>query len=209
MLKELNTMNKTDWQSITDSIISSEQGRKPTLLLHACCAPCASASLEYLTEFFSVDVFFCNPNISSAVEFEKRLVELKRFVGEAPFTKGVNVIFEDYEHNEFLNISKGLETLPEGGGRCAECFRLRLKKSAEIAESRGYNYFATTLTISPLKNSEVINGIGYEVSENKKVKYLPTDLKKRGRYQRSIVLSKEYGLYRQNFCGCEFSFNKV
>lgn len=197
-------MNKLNFQALTDREIEKLNGRKATLLLHACCAPCSSASLEYLTKYFDITLFFYNPNISSAKEFGKRLDDLKRFTEECPFARGIKIISPEYNHGEFLNIAAGLETAKEGGERCEKCFRLRLNKTAEQAGTLGFEYFATTLTISPLKNAEKINLCG-EAAVVGNVIYLPTDLKKRERYKRSIELSKEYGLYRQSFCGCEFS----
>lgn len=197
--------NRKNFQIETDKIIKELKGRKPRLLLHACCAPCSSASLEYLAEYFCTDVFFYNPNISDNGEFSKRLSELERFVTEAPFAADIKVTASEYRHSEFLEAAAGLETVPEGGARCEKCFMLRLEKTAEQAKKLGYEYFATTLTISPLKNPDIINACGEKAAENAELLYLPTDLKKRGRYQRSIELSKEYCLYRQNYCGCEFS----
>lgn len=200
-------MNKPNFQALTDREIERLNGRKARLLLHACCAPCSSASLEYLVQYFDITLFFYNPNISSAEEFGKRLNELKRFTEECPFAKGIKIISPEYNHLEFLNVVTGLENAKEGGARCEKCFRLRLNKTAEQAEKSGFEYFATTLTISPLKNAEKINLCG-EGAVVGNVIYLPTDLKKRERYKRSIELSKEYGLYRQSFCGCEFSRNQ-
>lgn len=197
-------MNKLNFQALTDREIEKLKGRKASLLLHACCAPCSTASLEYLVKYFDITLFFYNPNISSEEEFKKRLNELKRFTEECPFAKGIKIISPEYNHLEFLNIAEGLENAKEGGARCEKCFKLRLKKTAEQAEKSGFEYFATTLTISPLKNAEKINLCG-EAAVVGNVMYLPTDLKKRERYKRSIELSKEYGLYRQSFCGCEFS----
>lgn len=200
-------MNKPNFQALTDREIERLNGRKASLLLHACCAPCSSASLEYLVQYFDITLFFYNPNISSAEEFGKRLDELKRFTEECPFAKGIKIISPEYNHREFLDAAAGLESAKEGGERCEKCFRLRLNKTAEQAEKSGYEYFATTLTISPLKNAEKINLCG-EAAIVGNVMYLPTDLKKQERYKRSIELSKEYGLYRQSFCGCEFSKNQ-
>ena len=200
-------MNKPNFQALTDREIEKLNGRKATLLLHACCAPCSTASLEYLAQYFDITLFFYNPNISSAEEFGKRLDELKRFTEECPFAKGIKIISPEYNHLEFLNVVTGLENAKEGGARCEKCFRLRLNKTARQAEKSGFEYFATTLTISPLKNAEKINLCG-EAAVVGNVIYLPTDLKKRERYKRSIELSREYGLYRQSFCGCEFSKNQ-
>ena len=200
-------MNKPNFQALTDREIEKLKGRRASLLLHACCAPCSSASLEYLAKHFDITLFFYNPNISSAEEFEKRLNELKRFTEECQFAKGIKIISPEYNHLEFLNVVTGLEKAREGGERCEKCFRLRLNKTAEQAAKLGFEYFTTTLTISPLKNAEKINLCG-EAAVIGNVVYLPTDLKKRERYKRSIELSREYGLYRQSFCGCEFSKNQ-
>lgn len=198
-------MNKPNFQALTDREIEKLNGRKATLLLHACCAPCSTASLEYLAKYFDITLFFYNPNISSAEEFQKRLCELERFVKEAPFANGIKIISPEYNHGEFLSAAAGLENAKEGGARCEKCFELRLNKTAEQAAKQGFEYFATTLTISPLKNAEKINLCGEDAAVAGNVLYLPTDLKKRERYKRSIELSSEYGLYRQSFCGCEFS----
>ena len=199
-------MNRINYDRETDKIIADckARGIKPKLLLHACCAPCASACVERLAPYFEVTLFFYNPNISSADEFQKRLCELERFVKEAPFASGIKIISPEYNHGEFLSAAAGLENAKEGGERCEKCFRLRLNKTAEQAGALGFEYFATTLTISPLKSAEKINLCG-EAAVVGNVIYLPTDLKKRERYKRSIELSSEYGLYRQSFCGCEFS----
>ena len=198
-------MNKPNFQAFTDREIEKLNGRKATLLLHACCAPCSTASLEYLAKYFDITLFFYNPNISSAEEFQKRLCELERFVKEAPFANGIKIMSPEYNHGEFLSAAAGLENAKEGGERCEKCCRLRLNKTAEQAAKQGFEYFATTLTISPLKNAEKINLCGEDAAVAGNVLYLPTDLKKRERYKRSIELSSEYGLYRQSFCGCEFS----
>ena len=198
-------MNKPNFQALTDREIEKLNGRKATLLLHACCAPCSTASLEYLAKYFDITLFFYNPNISSAEEFQKRLCELERFVKEAPFANGIKIISPEYNHGEFLSAAAGLENAKEGGERCEKCFRLRLNETARQAAKLGFEYFATTLTISPLKNAEKINLCGEDAAVAGNVLYLPTDLKKRERYKRSIELSSEYGLYRQSFCGCEFS----
>ena len=200
-------MNKPNFQALTDREIEKLKGRRASLLLHACCAPCSSASLEYLVKYFDITLFFYNPNISSEEEFNKRLSELERFTKECPFAKDIRVISPEYCHAEFLNAVTGLEGAKEGGERCEKCFALRLNKTARQAERLGFEYFATTLTISPLKNAEKINLCG-EAAVIGNVVYLPTDLKKRERYKRAIELSREYGLYRQSFCGCEFSKNQ-
>ena len=177
----------------------------PSLLLHACCAPCSSACLEYLNGNFDMTVFYYNPNISPESEFQKRLSEEKRLVSEMPLSKEIKVIEGEYNYADFLEAVKGLEDVPEGGERCFACYRLRLEKTAELAKEQGFDYFCTTLSISPLKNSQKINEIGEAVAEKYGVKWLPSDFKKKEGYKRSIELSRQYGLYRQNFCGCVFS----
>lgn len=182
-------------------------GAKRRLLLHACCAPCSSYVLEYLTSCFDITVYFYNPNITSREEYSKRLSELYRLVSLIPHENLIEVIDGDYEPERFLELSRGLETLPEGGARCFSCYRLRLEKTAEYyAARRGdFDYFATTLTVSPHKNAEKLNEIGFELADKYSLKWLPSDFKKREGYKRSIELSRLYGLYRQDFCGCEFS----
>lgn len=177
--------------------------RKPTLLLHSCCAPCSSYCIEELVKFFRLTVFYYNPNIDTDEEYEKRKNEQKRFIAE--FAPEVEFIGEEHESEEFYKAVKGLENEPEGGKRCRVCFVLRLSKTVEKAKENGYEFFATTLTISPLKNAKVINEVGFELERTYGVKYLPTDFKKRGGYLRSTVLSQRYGIYRQNYCGCVFS----
>lgn len=177
---------------------------KKSLLLHACCAPCASYPLEELEDIFETTVFFYNPNIATDEEFQKRLTELKRLI------KNRNIELEEngYDHHSFLKTVKGMENLKEGGLRCHECFRMRLRETARLAKEKGYDYFSTTLTLSPLKNSQVINQLGEQIAKEEGVNFLNCDFKKRGGFLRSTELSKEYNLYRQNYCGCEFSKRK-
>lgn len=186
-----------------EKIIKSNGDKKPSLLLHACCAPCSSYVLEYLHSHFNITLFFYNPNIYPKDEYQKRLDELKRLVLEMELD--IKIIEADYEPNEFFEISKGLEKLPERGERCKRCYRLRLEKAAAQASKGGYDYFCTTLSISPHKNAEWINEIGNELSDAYGVQFLPSDFKKKNGYIRSIELSRKYNLYRQNFCGCVFS----
>lgn len=181
---------------------NEREGITPSLLLHACCAPCASYPLEFLSPYFDITLLYYNPNITEKEEYEKRLEELRRLAHEF----GANVIDGGYSENTFFGAVKGLEREPERGSRCKICFELRLEKTAEIAE-KNYDYFATTLTLSPLKNATLINEIGSALKVNS-TKYLPTDFKKKGGYLRSIELSKKYDLYRQNYCGCVFSKRK-
>lgn len=198
-------MNKINYQKETDSVIESLNGTVPTLLLHSCCAPCSSYTLEYLSRYFSITVFYFNPNISPKAEFDKRFAEQKRLIETLPSENKISLICGDYNYDEFLNIARGYESVPEGGERCFRCYRMRLEKTAELAKQNGFDYFCTTLSISPLKNSQKINEIGFDVAEKYGVKWLPSDFKKREGYKRSIELSREYDLYRQNFCGCVFS----
>lgn len=198
-------MNKINYQKETDSVIESLNGTVPTLLLHSCCAPCSSYTLEYLSRYFSITVFYFNPNISPKAEFDKRFAEQKRLIEALPSENKISLICGDYNYDEFLNIARGYESVPEGGERCFRCYRMRLEKTAELAKQKGFDYFCTTLSISPLKNSQKINEIGFDVAEKYGVKWLPSDFKKREGYKRSIELSREYDLYRQNFCGCVFS----
>ena len=200
-------MNKINYQRETDRIVArlEAEGRRERLLLHVCCAPCASYVLEFLTQHFDVTVFFSNPNIADPVEYQKRLDELYRFCAEAPFCRGVTVVPDDCPPARFFDAAAGLEDEPEGGARCDRCFRLRLSRTADYAQANGFPLFATTLTVSPHKDPVLINGIGADEAARCGVGYLPSDFKKRGGYQRSIVLSREHGLYRQDFCGCPFS----
>lgn len=192
-----------NYQKELDLLISSLD-KKPRLLLHACCAPCASYVLEYLSEYFDITLFFYNPNIDSTFEYEKRKLELERLVFEMGL-KNIKIINGDYCPQLFLNISRGLENEPERGARCNKCFYLRLEECAKLAKEENFDYFCTTLSISPHKNAALLNKIGEELAEKHGVSYLPSDFKKKGGYLRSIELSNKYNLYRQNFCGCRFS----
>ncbi|MCD8238323.1 MAG: epoxyqueuosine reductase QueH [Clostridiales bacterium] len=200
-------MNKVNYQKKLDLIIEEnlKKGRLPSLFLHACCAPCSTYCLEYLSRFFDITVFYYNPNISPQEEYEKRVGEIKRFITEFPAENKVKLMLGDYDPKVFFEAAKGFEAVPEGGERCFRCFRLRLMKSAEKAAKLGYEYLTTTLTISPLKNAEKLNEIGEECAEKYSIKWLPSDFKKKNGYKRSIELSREYNLYRQNFCGCVYS----
>lgn len=200
-------MNKINYQKLLDGIIeeNSKNGVVPKLLLHACCAPCSSYCLEYLSNFFEITVFYYNPNIFLKEEYEYRLCEEKRLISLMEFKNPVNIVDGEYNPNDFYTAVKGLEKEPEGGKRCEKCFRLRLEASAKEAEKLGCDYFATTLTISPLKNAQLINTIGEEIGQKYGVKWLFSDFKKKEGYKRSIILSKKYELYRQNYCGCIFS----
>ena len=197
-------MNGKDFNALMKEEIKSFGGEKPKLLLHACCAPCSSAVLERLVLFFKITVFFFNPNITDGDEYELRFSELKRFVSER-YGEKVEVAGGRYRPEEFFEAAKGFGKEPEGGKRCEICFALRLYKSAEYAAKNGFGLFCTTLTVSPHKNAETINRIGEKAGEKNGVKFLPSDFKKENGFVRSTVLSKEYGLYRQDYCGCIFS----
>lgn len=196
-----------NYSKYTENVIekNSKQGIKPQLLLHVCCAPCSSYVLEYLNEHFEITAFFYNPNISSSEEFNHRAEELNRFVHEFPLTNIPKVYVEPYNHQEFTEVIKGKEDLKEGGARCFDCYKLRLVKTAEYAKEHGFDMFTTTLSISPHKRADWLNEIGHELSEEYGIEYLYSDFKKKNGFKRSTELSKEYNLYRQSFCGCEFS----
>lgn len=180
-------------------------GTTPTLLLHCCCAPCSSSVLERLTSHFSVTVFFFNPNIYPEGEYHHRLTELKRLIAEQPYSNPVNIIEAEYDPRVFFNVAKGLEDCPERGERCKICYRLRLERTAREAKSRGFDYFTTTLSVSPLKDAQVLYEICRGLSDEYGVATIPADFKKKDGFKRSIELSSQYALYRQNFCGCVFS----
>lgn len=200
-------MNKVNYQKETDKIIKKieEEGSAPKLMLHSCCAPCSSYTLEYLSDFFEISVFYYNPNIYPKEEFEKRFAEQKRLIEALPAKNRISLIKGEYNPNDFFEIAKGLENAGEGFERCFKCYRQRLEKTAEIAKENNFDFFCTTLSISPLKNSQKINEIGFETAERFGVKWLPSDFKKKEGYKRSIELSREYDLYRQDFCGCIYS----
>lgn len=201
-------MNKINYQKELDKIIDDIGNSTPRLFLHSCCAPCSSYTLEYLSQYFNITVFYYNPNISPKAEFDKRYLEQKRLIETMPTKNRVELVQGDYCYQDFLDIAKGLENVPEGGERCFKCYRMRLEATAKIAKEQGFDYFCTTLSISPLKNSQKINEIGYEIEKEYGIKWLPSDFKKREGYKRSIELSREYNLYRQNFCGCVYSKEK-
>ena len=193
-----------NYQLETDKIIKSLD-HAPTLLLHACCAPCSSYVLEYLTDYFKVTVFFYNPNITEKDEYEKRKNELKRLISEKKFKYEVNMIDGDYSPQLFFDMARGMENIPEGGERCFKCYEMRQRETAGLAKKLGFEYFCTTLSVSPHKNAAKLNEIGEALSREFGVPYLYSDFKKRNGYKRSIELSAEYDLYRQNYCGCIYS----
>ncbi len=179
----------------------------PKLLLHSCCAPCSSRVIEYLTNYFDITIYYYNPNIEPFEEYNLRKEEEIRFIKEFPHHNKLDIIDCDYDNNLFKDITKGLENVKEGGIRCFKCYLLRLRNTALKAKELGYDYFGTTLTVSPYKNSQVLNKMGYNLEREIGIKYLPSDFKKNNGYKRSIELSKEYNLYRQNYCGCIYSQN--
>lgn len=198
---------KQNYQLLLDETLKlvSQQNVKPKLLLHACCAPCSSYVLEYLSDFFDITLLFYNPNISPESEYDFRAEELKRLINEMPLPNKPKMVVCDYDSKPFYEMAKGLEDLSEGASRCFLCYELRLKQAAKYAKENNFDYFCTTLSISPHKNAQKLNEIGKNLSDEYGVKYLFSDFKKKNGYIRSIELSGEYNLYRQNYCGCEFS----
>lgn len=177
----------------------------PKLLLHSCCAPCSSHVISVLTNYFDITILYYNPNIEPFEEYKKRKQEEIRFINEFPNKNKLDIIDCDYDNNIFHEMSKGLEQEKEGGARCVKCYHLRLDKTASIAKELNYDYFATTLTVSPLKNSEKLNTIGLFLENKYNIKYLVSDFKKKEGYKHSIELAKKYDLYRQDYCGCIYS----
>lgn len=205
-----NTRNyQKELDKILDQLIKDESKKGQRLLLHSCCAPCSSYVLEYLRQYFRITVFYYNPNISMEPEYRKRVEEQKRLIAayNAQEQEGyqIDIIEGDYEPAAFYGIAKGLEMCPEGGERCFACYELRLLKTAILAREGQYDYFSTTLTISPLKNAQKLNEIGERLSAEYKTPWLVSDFKKKNGYKRSIELSAEYDLYRQDYCGCIYS----
>ncbi len=182
-----------------------QEGRVPRLLLHACCAPCSSAVLEYLSQYFAITLLYYNPNIAPLEEYQKREAELRRLVSQMKFTHPVELLPCQYDGQAFVQAARGLEGEPEGGKRCEACFRLRLRYAAQEAARLRFDYYTTTLSISPMKNAPLLNQLGEEIGREFGVAHLPSDFKKKDGYKRSVQLSKEYDLYRQDYCGCAFS----
>ena len=178
------------------------------LLLHACCAPCSSAVLERLSSHFKITIFYYNPNIDKKEEYEKRVNELKKFISKFKTKYEVKLIEGRYDTNDFIRIAEGLEDEPERGKRCYKCYNLRIEETAKIAEERGFKYFTTTLSLSPHKNAAWINEIGQSLNNKYNSTFLYCDFKKREGYKRSIELSRDYDLYRQDYCGCIYSKKK-
>ena len=209
-------MNARNYNKEMENIISGLSDKVPRLLLHSCCAPCSSTCLEVLTPHFEVTVLYYNPNITNPDEYNKRLDEERRFIETLNNNRGfighsdsvfhpINIIDARYEPGEFFEAVRGYESCPEGGERCFICYELRLREAAGVAASKGFDMFTTTLTLSPLKNTAKLNEIGEAVAKEYNTVFLPSDFKKKDGYKRSIQLSKEYDLYRQNYCGCVFS----
>ncbi len=194
-------MNKIDYNKAMLSVIKSNAGQKKKLLLHSCCAPCSTACIDRLIDYFDITIYYYNPNIDTLDEFNLRATEQIRYAESLE----LKCIVADYDKKSFLSESLGLENESEGGARCEKCFSLRLEKTALMCKELGYDYFATTLTVSPLKNAKLINEIGFNLEKSVGALYLPSDFKKQNGYLNSIRLSKENNLYRQNYCGCEFS----
>lgn len=196
-----------NYQKELEKIIKKigEENKIPKLLLHSCCAPCSSYVLEYLSNYFEITVYYYNPNISPESEYTKRIYEQQSLIDKLPAKHPITFIAGEYESERFYEMAKGLENVKEGGARCFLCYEMRLRETAKLAKEAEYDFFTTTLSISPLKNAEKLNEIGEKLAEDYGVNYLPSDFKKRNGYKRSIELSKEYNLYRQDYCGCEFS----
>ena len=177
----------------------------PTLLLHVCCAPCSSSVLRILSKYFKISIVYYNPNITDEIEYKKRYDELKNFISTVKYENSVDIIDCKYNNLDFFNKIKGLENEPEGGKRCYECYKLRLEYTANLAQIKGYDYFTTSLSISPYKNADWLNEIGIDMEKKYSVKYLVADFKKKDGYKISIELSRKYNLYRQDYCGCIYS----
>lgn len=198
-------MANRNYQKELEKKIESFHGETKKLFLHSCCAPCSSYVLKYLSDYFEIIDFYYNPNITDEEEYEKRSKELQRLINEMPHQNEITFVEGAYSRDLFFQEVKGLENEPEGGMRCRKCFEMRLLASAEMAKKMGADFFTTTLTISPLKNADILNEIGERISKETGVPYLPSDFKKKDGYRQSVLLSKEYGLYRQDYCGCIYS----
>ena len=200
-------VQKINYQKELEKLLTQLEAeqRVPTLLIHSCCAPCSSYVLEYLSEYFKITVFYYNPNIYPESEYTKRILEQQKLIRDMKFRYPVSFLAGKYDKEKFYEMAAGMEDLKEGGARCMKCYELRLSEAARQAAAGGFEYFTTTLSISPMKNAQKLNEIGLRVGEEYGVKYLVSDFKKKNGYKRSIELSKEYGLYRQDYCGCEFS----
>ena len=197
---------KINYQKELDKLIDNiEENTVPKLLLHSCCGPCSSYVLEYLSEYFEITVFYYNPNIYPSEEYWYRVDEQKKIIELTKAKNPIHMITGEYDVERFYKMAEGMEDVPEGGARCHKCYEMRLREAAKIAKKGGFDYFTTTLSISPHKNSQVLNKIGERVGEEEGVKHLPSDFKKNNGYKRSCEITREYGMYRQDYCGCEFS----
>lgn len=196
-----------NYQRLLDEKLSEiiKSGARPRLLLHSCCAPCSTHVLDYLSSYFDITVYFYNPNIHPEDEYRKRAIEQREFIENFPSAKGVLFVEGEYEAERFFELSKGLEDEPEKGARCTICFKMRLEKAAQYAREYDFDYFTTTLSISPHKDAALLNELGEKTGKEAGVEYLYSDFKKKNGYKRSTELSSEYGLYRQDYCGCVFS----
>lgn len=199
---------KQNYQIMLDKTLENINGTHPSLLLHACCAPCSSYVLEYLNRYFDITVFFYNPNITELDEYTRRADEIKRLISELKPEREIKLKYGKYDPERFFELAKGHENEPEGGERCMRCYRLRLSEAAQAAASGGFDYFTTTLSISPHKNAQALNEIGAELARETGVNYLFSDFKKKNGYKTSCELSAVYGLYRQDYCGCIYSKNQ-
>ena len=196
-----------NYQKELEKIIKEKkkEEKTPSLLLHSCCAPCSSYVMEYLSNYFRITIFYYNPNIYPESEYTKRILEQQTLIAKMKTRHPISFMAGNYDKDRFYEMARGMKHLKEGGERCFRCYELRLRESGEVAKKCGFDYFATTLSISPLKNAARLNEIGMRLSKELGVSYLPSDFKKKNGYKRSIELSKKYGLYRQDYCGCEFS----
>ena len=203
-------VQKVNYQKELEKLLKQleGEGKVPGLLIHSCCAPCSSYVLEYLSEYFKITVFYYNPNIYPESEYTKRILEQQKLIRDMRFRYPVSFLAGKYDKEKFYKMAEGMEDLKEGGARCMKCYELRLSETARQAAVGGFDYFTTTLSISPLKNAQKLNEIGERLGREYGVEYLMSDFKKKNGYKRSIELSKEYGLYRQDYCGCEFSISE-
>ncbi len=200
-------VQKINYQKELDKVLErlEQEARVPRLLLHSCCAPCSSYVLEYLSDYFEITVFYYNPNIYPESEYYKRVTEQQMLISKLKPDNPISFLEGSYDKEKFYQMAAGLEQVKEGGERCFRCYALRLREAAEKAKEGGFDYFTTTLSISPLKNAQKLNEIGLAVGREAGVPYLVSDFKKKDGYKRSVELSEEYGLYRQDYCGCQFS----
>ena len=204
-------VQKVNYQKELEKLLKQlgEEQRVPSLMIHSCCAPCSSYVLEYLSEYFKITIFYYNPNIYPESEYTKRILEQQKLIRDMKFRYPVSFLAGKYDKEKFYEMAAGMEDLKEGGARCMKCYELRLTETVRQAVAGEFDYFTTTLSISPMKNAQKLNEIGVRVGEEYGVKYLVSDFKKKNGYKRSIELSKEYGLYRQDYCGCEFSMRQA